>query len=314
MNAVSSRFVWLVLIALVGLVASAAEGRKKIVLIAGRGSHGFGSHAYKAGFLLLAKALNEGMPAVQAVVHHGWPKDPAALDDADAIFIGCDGGAGTLVNPHIQQVEKLVKRGVGMGCIHYAVLAPKGQQGDRMLRWIGGYYETFWSVNPTWEAHFKKLPDQPIARGVEPFKIHDEWYYHMRFVEGMNGVTPILSAIPPDSTRQRPDGAHSGNPHVRARMGMPEHVAWAYDRPGGGRGFGFTGMHFHWNWGHDGFRKIVLNALVWIAGAEVPPKGVPSKTPSAEELAANQEGAKPKNWRPEPIQKMIDNWNRPPPR
>ena len=34
---------------------------------------------------------------------------------------------------------------------------------------------------------------------------------------------------------------HSGNPHVRARMGMPEHVAWAYERPGGGRSFGFTG-------------------------------------------------------------------------
>jgi hypothetical protein len=281
------------------------------VLVAGRGSHGFGCHAHKAGCLLLAKALNDNVPSVRAHVFHGWPKDPSALDDAHALFIACDGGAGRLINPHLDQVEKLVQRGGGIACIHYAVLASKGQQGARMLRWIGGYYETFWSVNPTWQADFKVLPDHPITRGVKPFKIRDEWYYHMRFPPEMKGVVPILTAVPPESTRQRPDGAHSGNPHVRARKGMPEHVAWAYERPSGGRGFGFTGAHWHWNYGHDDFRTIVLNALVWIAGAEVPPAGVPSKTPSVDDLVANQQSARPANWRPESIQKMLDAWNRP---
>ena len=37
--------------------------------------------------------------------------------------------------------------------------------------------------------------EHPTARGVKPFVIKDEWYYHMRFVEGMKGVTPILSAV-----------------------------------------------------------------------------------------------------------------------
>jgi hypothetical protein len=80
---------------------------------------------------------------------------------------------------------------------------------------------------------------------------------------------------------------------VRERMGMPEHVAWAYERPDGGRGFGFTGAHVHWNWEHDDFRKIVLNALAWIAKVDAPPNGVPSRTPTREELEANQDDLKP---------------------
>ena len=44
--------------------------------------------------------------------------------------------------------------------------------------------------------------------------------------------------------------------------------------PDGGRGFGFTGGHFHDNWGNDQFRKVILNAFLWLAKAEVPEKGV----------------------------------------
>ena len=54
-------------------------------------------------------------------------------------------------------------------------------------------------------------------------------------------------------------------------------MAWARQRPDGGRGFGFTGGHDHWNWGDDDFRKLVLNAIVWTAKLDVPAEGVPSK-------------------------------------
>jgi Trehalose utilisation len=146
----------------------------------------------------------------------------------------------------------------------------------------------FWSVNPTWEAEFKAFPNHPVARGVKPFKIRDEWYYHMRFADGMKGVTPILTAVPPDKTRGKPgaNDSHGGNSEVQRHMGEPEHLMWVYQRPDGGRGFGFTGAHFHKNWGDDNFRKVMLNALLWIAKVEVPAEGV-SSTLSAEELAAN---------------------------
>jgi hypothetical protein len=40
----------------------AAEGKKKIVLVAGKDSHGRGEHEFRAGCMILQKALNENMP------------------------------------------------------------------------------------------------------------------------------------------------------------------------------------------------------------------------------------------------------------
>jgi type 1 glutamine amidotransferase len=286
------------------------EDRKKIVLVAGPPSHGYGSHAHNAGCLLLAKCLNDNVPNVYTAVYkNGWPKDPTALDNADEVAVYCDGGEGHVVMEHLEEMDALAKKGVGIAMLHYAVEVPKGKPGNYMLDWIGGYFETYWSVNPTWEAKFTDFPKHPITQGVKPFSIRDEWYYHMRFRENMENVTPVLTAIPPDNTRDRPDDAHGGNPTVRAGKGMPEHLGWAYERPNGGRGFGFTGGHDHINWAHNDFRKIVLNGLVWAAGVDVPPDGVPSKTPTTEQLRANMDYPDPGSWNWDRIQEKIDKWN-----
>ena len=67
--------------------------------------------------------------------------------------------------------------------------------------------------------------------------------------------------------------------------------------PDGGRGFGFTGGHVHWNWKIDDQRKLMLNTIAWIAKLEVPSDGVPSKTgptchsrPLTPEQAADESG------------------------
>jgi len=260
---------------------------------------------------LLAKAINENMPNVLATVYqNGWPTDPTAFDNADAIAIYCDGGKRHVVIPHLKEVDKLMKKGIGMACLHYGVEVPKGEAGNALLDWTGGYFEMHWSVNPHWRAEFKQIPNHPINRGVKPFSIDDEWYYHMRFPENMKNVTPILTTVPPASTLERKDGAHSGNPHVRAKAGQPQHLAWAIERPDGGRGFGFTGGHWQQNWAHNDFRQVVLNALVWITGAEVPAAGVPSKTPTIEELEANADYEKSDRWKPKEIKKQIKQWNK----
>ena len=87
---------------------------------------------------------------------------------------------------------------------------------------------------------------------------------------------------------------------------MAEHVAWVYQRPDGGHGFGFTGGHSHWNWAHDDYRKLVLNAIAWVARLEVPADGVTSKTPTVEELVSGQDKPKPAKWTLESIQHMIE--------
>ncbi len=262
--------------------------KSRIVLVAGSGSHGGGAHEHPGGCALLADLLNNAVEEVEAVVSQGWPTDLATFEDTDAIIVYSDGGTGHLTIPHLEQIAGLMEQGIGLAMLHYAVEVPKGDAGNHFLAWIGGYFETHLSVNPYWTATFTSFPEHPTTRGLEPFSLEDEWYYHMRFRENMKGVTPLLSAIAPAATLQRPDGPHSGNPHVRASVakGEPQHLAWCVERADGGRGFGFTGGHLHRNWADDRLRKFILNAIAWTAKVEIPEGGISTPTPTAAELDA----------------------------
>lgn len=276
---------------------------KQVLFIAGNPSHGYGSHEHYAGCRLLADALNQSGLGVKAEVVRGWPSDSALLEAADSIVIYCDGGGGHVSIPHREQLGKLMAAGKGLVCLHYAVEVPKGEVGDDFLNWLGGYFETHWSVNPHWVADFKSLPEHPVTRGVKPFRANDEWYFHMRFRPEMAGVTPILNAIAPEETMRRPDGPHSGNPDVRKAVaaGTPQTVAWTFERPQGGRSFGFTGGHFHWNWGRPEILKLVTNAIAWTAQAEIPAAGTPVKRLPVTRLQENQDYDPPADFEPSRI-------------
>lgn len=277
-----------------------AEEKKKIVFVAGEESHGWGAHEHKAGCMLLAERLNKSIENVAAVVTtDGWPKDLSIFEDAATVVVYADGFGMHPLKENLDFFDELAEKGVGLVTIHWATEVERGVVADKFLEWQGGFCDINWSVNPHWDAEYKQLPEHPITNGVTPFTINDEWYYHMRFTEGLKGVTPILTALPPEDTLVRADGPRSGNPDVRKAIanGEAQHTAWAFERPNGGRGFGFTGGHNHDNWAHDDFRKLVLNAICWTANIEVPKKGVESKTPSREELDANQDERKPKRRR-----------------
>ncbi|HEV2294940.1 MAG TPA: ThuA domain-containing protein [Tepidisphaeraceae bacterium] len=291
---------------------TSGQERKKIVFLAGGPSHGLGAHDHLAGCTLLANKLKEAKPAYETVVVQGLPSDAKALDGADAVVLYCDGGERHMALPHAQALDALSDKGVGIGCIHYAVEVPSEKGGPLWLKWIGGYFQQHFSVNPHWVARFDRMPDHPVTRGVKPFEANDEWYYNMRFREGMKGVTPILSAVPPDQTRQRPDGPHSGNPDVRKGIGknQKEHVLWVSENSNGSRGFGTTGGHVHWNWAHDDWRKTVLNAIVWIARGEIPNDGIESKTPTVEEMLANHDEKIPPDFDREDLARRMAEMNR----
>ncbi|MFP6582041.1 MAG: ThuA domain-containing protein [Candidatus Hydrogenedentota bacterium] len=282
----------LTLIITAGLATFAqAADKTKIVFVAGRPSHAPGDHEHRAGCMLLAKALNENVPDVEAVVtHYGWPRDESIFDGASTVVMYCDGGDNHMANKHLDKVGELMDAGVGLVCIHYAVEYPKNEIGEQFKNWLGGYFEPDWSVNPHWTADYKTLPSHPITSGVSPFANNDEWYFHMRFMPDMKGVTPILSAIAPESTMERGDGPHSGNPDVRKAVadGIPQHMAWTYEREGNnGRSFGFTGGHYHRSWKNDDIRKLMLNAILWTAHVDIPKDGFSSQTPTRDEMKAN---------------------------
>jgi type 1 glutamine amidotransferase len=293
---------------------AAPAGKTLVIFIAGKRSHGFAAHEFNAGCLLLSKCLKEGMPDIETKVYlNGWPKDANALDGASAVVMYCDGGPGHMAIPHIAELEALAKKGVGIGCMHYAVEVPKGDAGSAWFDLIGGYFETFYSVNPVWKAQFTTIPQLPVTNGVKPFSTTDEWYYHMRFRPDMEGVTPVLSAVPPDSTRSGKDDAHGGNPFVRADIGkgVSEIVLWTYEsKADGHRGFGLTGGHFHWNWANDEIRKCVLNTIVWIAKDQVPADGVNSTRPTLDDLLANEDKPLPPKFDRDQAQEEVDGLNK----
>jgi hypothetical protein len=298
-NPVAYRNVW--------VVENDPQRTRRVVFVSGGPSHGYAAHEHRAGCMLLADAIRTSGLPIETEVHVQWPKDEQAIERADVLVCFADGGGRHPFLRHMEELAPQMARGLSLVCIHYAVEVPKGKPGDRFVDWLGGYFETHWSVNPHWTAEFTAIPEHPIGRGVRPFAIHDEWYFHMRFQKGMQGVTPILSAVAPESTMRRKDGPHSGNPAVREDVAnaVPQHVGWAFQRPDGGRSFGFTGGHVHWNWGHRDFRTLVLNAIAWCADVDVPEGGVPSETPDLKALQANQSGKPGKNFDPAKVERLL---------
>ena len=278
-----------------------ADEKQKLVIIAGKPSHPPRMHEFNAGVQLLASCLKDHPKLEVQISLSGWPKDESMFEGADAVVFYMDGGGRHEVvqekGRRLKMVDEWAKQGVGLGFMHYGVEVVAQQAGEEFKRWVGGHYEHMFSCNPIWNPKFAMLPDHPITRGVEPFEAKDEWYFNMRFQEGIAGneqtelegmkFWPILMATPSDEVRDGPyvwpRGPYS---HIQDSKGKAEAMMWAVERANGGRGYGFTGGHFHDNWGNDNFRKVVLNAMVWLAKVEVPEDGIKS-TISKEQLDAN---------------------------
>lgn len=296
-------FVFL-LMTLVGVTSVRANepGQKRIlVLVAGKPSHPPRMHEFNAGVQLLSKCLNDFPNLEVRVVLNGWPADESVFAEANALVFYMDGGGRHEVvqeeGRRLNLIDAWADRGVSLGFMHYGVEVLPDQAGQQFRRWIGGHYEHMHSCNPIWEPSFTGFPKHPVTQGVQPFTIKDEWYFNMRFVNDLSGnqpaeletlqFVPILVASPPDAVRDGPYVYPKGPyEHIQAARGRAETMMWVIQRNDGGRGLGFTGGHFHDNWDNDAFRTVVLNALVWLAGCEVPVGGVQSQL-EAGDLDAN---------------------------
>jgi hypothetical protein len=87
----------------------------------------------------------------------------------------------------------------------------------------------------------------PIGHGLDDFPVRDEFYDRLNFVQAEPAVQPLLRV---------------------AIDGQDEMVAWAWQRPDGGRSFGFSGLHFHENWQLSEYRRFVTQAARWLLALE----------------------------------------------
>jgi hypothetical protein len=267
-------------LSLLGLFASAAlfaAEPKKIVLIAGPldASHPAGTHEYEKTVLAFKYCLEHGanVRGVRVETHfQGWPDDPKTLDSADTIVLVSSGSDRKetdnplLVGDRLAVIDKQMKRGCGLCLIHWSTFVPKDKAGDKVLEWVGGYFD--YQSGPAKNGWYSKIQTvtvkctpgrHPIAAGIEPFEAKDEFYYNIHFREKDPRLVPVLT-VP-----MKGEGEQT--------------VAWAVERSDGGRGFGFTGGHFFDNWKTDNYRKLALNAILWTAHVPVPEGGVMSEFP-----------------------------------
>jgi hypothetical protein len=257
----------------------------RILFLAGPRSHASGDHEFNAGCLLLAKALNEqsGLD-VEATVIKGWPEDESVFENVDAIIIYSD--ATKVVEKGWEKTDQLAKKGVGLMFMHYAV-HPSPEMGEKYFRpWIGAAMETGYSVNPHWVADLRAMPDHAISNGVpDSVEAYDEFYYSMRFQKDRGKVLDLVTAMPTKKRIKRIINMWNNNGVTG--IDKEQSLMWGIERSDGGRGVGFVGGHYHRNWADDGFRQIVLNAIVWVAGMEVPEDGVKSETITEDQLNEN---------------------------
>lgn len=282
-------FTFLLGFPLIGAPADAAQSApKKIVLIAGKKSHGpigNGIHDYPWSVKLLKVMLDHSNIADQVRVEYhldGWPEDPATLDDADAIMVISDGRDGDKYEEaphfhsaeHLAAIQKQIDRGCGFLTFHFSTFAPD-QYASQILNWSGGYFDWEENGERRWYSAIETKTaalrldstEHPIASGVKPFTLREEFYFNLRFDPQDAQLRQIASV--PDLPGREPDG---------------KVVAWARERAGGGRGFGTSCGHFYNNWQEPGFRKLILNAIAWAAHVDIPASGVEAKFYSHDEI------------------------------
>lgn len=237
----------------------------KRVLLLGQSpdDHAFGTHEYMAGVHILARLLHHEQSLQTIIVRADdpWTEGPELLDGADAAVVFLSEGAKWLSRDaaRLAAFQRLAERGGGLVVLHWGM-------GCREAEPIGNFVELFGACHGGPDRKHKVLTTtlkpaakgHPILAGIEPLDIRDEFYYQLKCVGSAGSpqespLTPLLT-ITAD--------------------GQTEMVAWAWERPDGGRSAGFSGAHFHETWNLEAYRRFMTQAVLWVLEQPVPADGL----------------------------------------
>jgi type 1 glutamine amidotransferase len=242
--------VWL----LTPVVLLAGDQKTKILLIGKDVDHAPKTHTYMNDCELMAKCLRQ-TDGVETVVSNGWPKDPEVLKDVKAIVLETRmGGTVLFGGPHRSTAEEMVKKGVGLTAIHWGTGAEM-PEGPPWLHAMGAWFNAERGGFSAYLVQTSKVhrvdPNHPVSRGWQDYDLREEYYFKLRFLPD---AKPLMTTV---------------------IQGAEYPIGWAYERPGGGRSFGFVGGHFHDNFGEKAFRQAVINGILWTAHIDIPENGAP---------------------------------------
>jgi len=236
-----------------------ADEPKKVLLLAGKGSHEYGAHEHEAGMRVLGKCLH-GIAGLKTSYHYvgdGWAEGPELIKHADGIVMFLDCGMRWEQADRKRQaaLENLMARGGGVLALHWAVGGRDEKDIPFHLRLVGGCHGGSDRKYTHAEVGLKvAAPEHPIMRAIEGFQINDEFYYTLKWSK-QGKIVPLLTATIDNYPNQA--------------------VAWAFERPDGGRSFGFVCLHSHENWGLIECRRLVSQAVLWTVKLPIPKEGLP---------------------------------------
>jgi len=226
--------------------AGAQPPTKKLMLLSqGPDGHPPGTHEYHAGLRILKATLDkvDGLDVHIVQADEPWKEGPEILAQADGVVLFLSEGARWL-NQHPRRLEafnKLAARRGGFAALHWALGTKSADNIPSAVKLLGGCHggpdRKYKVVNET-----VQVADHPIATGIKDFKVRDEFYYFLKFAKPAEQIQPVLR-VPID--------------------GNLETVCWAWERPDGGRSFGFSGLHFHDNWSMPEYRRLVAQGVLW---------------------------------------------------
>jgi hypothetical protein len=229
----------------------------------GPDGHPPATHEFLAGLKVLAHCLAgiEGLTVETVAADEPWPAGPARLAQADGVVLYLSEGARwSQADPRRNDaLGQLAARGGGLVGLHWAIGCKEAAPIEPFLRLLGGCHGGPDRKYQVLETELRPVPvPHPVTRGLAPLRVREELYYRLKFVPGDRPITPLLTA---------------------AIDGREVTVCWAWDRPDGGRSFGFSGLHFHDNWRHQAYRRLTAQAVLWSVGLPVPAAGLPVDVP-----------------------------------
>lgn len=281
----------------------ADESAKNIILLSGKKSHAFGHHECNSDISVLENLLQRQTKAkfkTKTFLNAAWPKTNE-LETADAIVVICDGDTKHILKNKMKEFDDLLKKNsdVGLLFIHYATV-PNGRTGEYFDHWIGGYYAgQKRSKTLTNYSHVKsKLTDHPVNKGVQPYKIFDEIYYRMEYVDNIKPVVIAepLTEIPEFHNPLEKMRFHRDNHLIETfKTDLEKTIFWSFERESGGKSLGVTMGHIHKNfWMNENIRKQMINSVAWISGLSIPEEGFDALDLTEEQLNLNHSVDTPK--------------------
>jgi len=250
--------------------AQSEPPRKLLLLGQSPDGHPAGTHEYMPGMKLLAKCLS-GTPGLEITIRNAdepFTEGPDLLAQADACVIFVSQGAAWVSKDsrRLQAFQKLAQRKGGLGCLHWGMGVKEVDPIVPFTELFGGCHGGPDRKYRVVEADVNVASDHPITQGIANFRVHDEFYYHLKFFRpGTDG--PVLS--------------HPREPGFKSLWQVrlddqPETVAWAWERPNSGRSFGFSGLHFHRDWEQVAYQRLLTQSVLWSLRLPIPASGVPS--------------------------------------